>query len=195
MSSFRRLCAVAALLLPLLGCGQEQRSAALPPPQEPTADSVAHFCNMAVLDHAGPKGQIFVQGKAEPVWFASVRDAFAFTFLPEEPKNLSAIYVNDMSKSIDGQTPPPGSWIEAHQAWFVVHSDYRGGMGGQEIVPFADEIAAAQFAASHGGKLKRFAAVSERDVFGSAEDEPEPAATDITEQNESGHAGHAHHSH
>jgi hypothetical protein len=50
-----------------------------------------------VLDHPGPNGQIFIKGQAEPVWFASVRDTVAFTLLPEEPKDVTAIYVNDMA--------------------------------------------------------------------------------------------------
>lgn len=172
--SLRRAALLAALVaLPLLGCGQEQKAASLPPPQEPTADSVAQFCNMAVLDHTGPKGQIFLKGRTEPLWFASVRDAFAFTMLPEEPKDLAAIYVNDMTTSADGRRFPPGSWIEARAAWFVSGSDYHAGMGETEIVPFSDRAAATRFIAEHGGTLARFAQVAEADVLGGGPAEAE----------------------
>ncbi len=174
----KRAIVLASLLaLALPGCGRETGTSVLPQPQEPTADAVAHFCSMAVLDHSGPKGQIFLTGKAEPVWFSSVRDAFAFTMLPEEPKNLAAIYVNDMGKVDENSNPPPGSWIEAHNAWFVVGSDYQGGMGEGEIAPFSERAAAQRFAGAHGGMVVSFAAVTEHDVLGYAEGAPsEPGA-------------------
>jgi copper chaperone NosL len=165
----------ALLAFALLGCGKAPGTAALPRPQEPTAESVTHFCSMAVLDHSGPKGQIFLAGRPDPIWFASVRDAFAFTMLPEEPKNVAAIYVNDMGKMGVGADPPPGSWIEAHKAWFVAGSDYKGGMAEGEIVPFAEPAAAERFAAAHGGRVLAFAAVRDSDVLGYPEAAPREA--------------------
>jgi len=156
-SSFALLM-LAVLALSLVACDKE-KIAARPAPLEPTAESVAHFCDMAVLDHPGPKGQIFLKGRAEPVWFASVRDTFAFTLLPEEPKDIAAIYVNDMGKAKDWQRPDAGTWVEARAAWYVLGSDYGGGMGGREAVPFGAEADARRFAAAHGGKLARFAEV------------------------------------
>lgn len=177
----KRAIVLAALLaLALPGCSREAGTSALPQPREPTADTVAHFCSMAVLDHSGPKGQIFLTGKAEPIWFSSVRDTFAFTMLPEEPKNLAAIYVNDMGKVDENSNPLPGSWIEAHKAWFVVGSDYQGGMREGEIAPFSERAAAKHFARAHGGRVVDFAAVTERDVLGYAVGAPsEPGQSNI----------------
>ncbi len=155
---------IAAIIAwPLLGCHDDDK-AAPPAPMEPRADSVAHFCNMGVLDHPGPKGQIFLRSRKDPLWFASVRDTIAFTLLPEEPKTIAAIYVNDMAKS--WQHPEAGSWVEAHAAWYVLASDYEGGMGGSEAVPFSTEAAARDFAAAHGGRLARLAEVPESYVLG-----------------------------
>lgn len=162
----RSLLVAALIAWPLLGCHDDSKNAAAPSPAEPTADSVAHFCNMAVLDHPGPKGQIFLAGRKEPVWFSSVRDTFAFTMLPEEPKTIAAIYVNDMAKAKDWQHPEAGDWVEARAAWYVLDSDYHGGMGAREVVPFSDEKAARGFAAAHGGRVVRFAEVPESYVLG-----------------------------
>ena len=47
------------LLLALLGCN-EKPAAQLPPPHKMTAELIGHYCGMNVLEHPGPKGQIFV---------------------------------------------------------------------------------------------------------------------------------------
>jgi copper chaperone NosL len=176
MSRLASLLAVALVSLPLLACHDDGKGAALPAPAEPTAESVAHFCDMAVLEHPGPKGQIFLAGQRAPVWFSSVRDTFAFTMLPEEPKSIVAIYVNDMAKATDWRHPQAGDWVEARAAWFVLDSDYHGGMGSREAVPFSDEKAARGFAAAHGGRLARFAQVPESYVLGGDAQAPQQAA-------------------
>ncbi|WP_245470511.1 nitrous oxide reductase accessory protein NosL [Mesorhizobium sp. M2C.T.Ca.TU.002.02.1.1] len=148
---------VAAVLSILLaGCSQEIAGQPKPPPQEPTATSVAYFCSMGLFEHGGPKGQAFRAGKSEPVWFSSVRDAVAFSMLPGEPKDVVAIYVNDMAKVRNWDHPEAGAWVEAHDAWYVIGSDYGAGMGGNEAVPFSDENAARSFASAHGGAVRRF---------------------------------------
>ncbi len=39
---------------------------------------------MTVLDHNGPKGQVFLTNRQQPLWFTSVCDTIAFTRLPEQ---------------------------------------------------------------------------------------------------------------
>ncbi|VFU10960.1 Copper-binding lipoprotein NosL (fragment) [Methylocella tundrae] len=94
-------------LLSLTAC-KEDKAADLPLPREVTDASVAQFCGMALREHAGPKAQIFVRGVADPYWFSTVRDAFAFAMLPEMPKSISAIYVNDMARAKG--LGPAGAW-------------------------------------------------------------------------------------
>ncbi|MBP9950288.1 MAG: nitrous oxide reductase accessory protein NosL, partial [Cypionkella sp.] len=48
------------LLLALPACRDE--TAAIPQPLEMTAQTVGHFCQMNVLEHPGPKGQIHLEG-------------------------------------------------------------------------------------------------------------------------------------
>ena len=119
--------------------------------------SVAQFCGMALTEHAGPKGQIFVRGLHDPYWFSSVRDAFAFTMLQETPKAIAAFYVNDMAQAKNWNQPEPGTWVEARNAYFVIGSRRRGGMGADEAIPFGAAAAAQAFANANGGRVVRFA--------------------------------------
>lgn len=159
----------AVLSLLLAGCNQDTAGLPKPPPQEPAATSVAYFCSMGLLEHGGPKAQAFRAGKSEPLWFSSVRDAVAFSMLRGEPKDVVAIYVNDMAKARNWDRPEAGAWVEAHDAWFAIGSDYNAGMGGKEAVPFSDEKAARSFTATHGGTVMRFNEIPEKYILESDE--------------------------
>lgn len=146
-----------ALIFVLLLAACQQREAANPPaPREVTDASVAEFCGMTLTEHPGPKAQIFVRDIPKPYWFASVRDAFAFTMLQETPKAIEAIYVNDMAKASNWDQPEPGSWVEAHKAVYVIESRKRSGMDTDEAVPFGDPAAARNFVSRYGGRVVGF---------------------------------------
>ncbi len=155
---------VAAFIL--AGCGEED--AARPPPLELAGGEVGHYCGMLVREHSGPKGQIFREGAAQPIWFSSVRDTIAFTMLPEEAKDVAAIYVNDMTRA-NWDSPEPGSWIEARDAWFVIESRRTGGMGAPEAVPFSDRAAAEALVASSGGRVVAFDDIPQAFILGGGE--------------------------
>ena len=169
------LIAVLAAVLLLGACGDEEtrQGASVPAPVEITRDAIGHYCNMIVADHTGPKGQIHIEGREEPVWFSSVRDTIVFTLLPEEPRNIAAIYVNDMGRA-SWDSPEADTWIDARRAWYVVGSDRRGGMGAPEAVPFADKADAETFVGRHGGQIVAFDAVP-RDYVLSDASEPQQA--------------------
>lgn len=156
---------VFGLLLLLAACG-EDKQAAVPPPAAMTAEAVGHYCGMALSDHPGPKGQIQVKGRKEPYWFSSARDTLAFTMLPEEPKDIAAIYVTAMDKAKEWDKPGAESWVDARSAAYVVGSDARGGMGQSETVPFSSAEAAGRFVAEHGGKIVPFDQVPRDVVLG-----------------------------
>ncbi len=147
-----------AILLPLLlgACWDDPPNAAAPAPQEITDASIGQFCGMALNEHPGPKGQIFVNPDPKPFWFASVHDTFAFLMLPDTPKGVVAVYVNDMAKAKNWERPEPGTWIDAHKAIYVIGSRKRGGMGEAEAVPFSDQKAAQAFVARYGGRIVGF---------------------------------------
>lgn len=127
-------------------------------PHELTRDAFGCYCAMVVADHRGPKGQNFLSSRDGPIWFTSVRDAIAFTLLPEEPKNIAGFYVNDMGRA-SWEEPEPGTWVGAHGAWCMVGSDRTGAMGVPEPVPSADKPAAEAFTSTHGSAVVAFAGV------------------------------------
>ena len=138
-----------------------------PPPFALTSQATGHYCGMNLLEHKGPKGQIILASQAEPIWFSSARDAFSFTMLPDEPKDIRAVYVSDMAKAQSWDDPGATNWVDAHKAFFVIDSTRQGGMGAPETVPFSDRAAAEKFAAEYSGRVVTFAAVPQDYVLGS----------------------------
>lgn len=166
----------AAMASTLTGCERAQPPAVAPPPQEVQAESTGHYCGMLLVDHEGPKGQIHLASRAAPVWFSSVRDAIAFTRLPDEPRDITAIYVNDMARAKNWEQPEPGTWVDARQAWFVIGSERRGGMGAPEAVPFSDHAAAEAFRARYQGRVVRLADIPDAYVIGPVDLSPATSA-------------------
>lgn len=181
--------ACVALLAGLVAaCNAEQAAVAPPAPIEVTQEATGHYCGMLLVDHDGPKGQIHLEGREQPVWFTSVRDTIAFTRLPEEPRDISAIYVHDMARAGDWNQPEPGAWTEARDAWFVIESDRRGGMGAPEAVPFSEQEAAETFRSAHGGRLVRLDDIPDDYVLGPVELAP---VSEVSGQDpDISHAGH-----
>ncbi|VAW64123.1 Nitrous oxide reductase maturation protein, outer-membrane lipoprotein NosL [hydrothermal vent metagenome] len=112
---------------------------------------------MTVVNHKGPKGQVILTDK-QVFWFTSVRDTIAFTLSPEEPKNIAAIYVNDMTEA-DWNSPGLDNWIEAKNAWYVLGSNHVGGMNTPEAVPFKTKESAEFFATEQSGKVYSFSGI------------------------------------
>ena len=165
----RRFSLLFAVLAPIVlaGCWEKQ-TAELPPPGRMTAEDIGHYCGMNVLEHPGPKGHIFVASLMEPVWFSSVRDTIGFTMLPDEPKDIRAIYVSDMGKAPSWEEPGADNWVEARKALFVIGSRAKSGMGGDEAVPFGDRAAAEKFVGENGGRIVKFDQVPRDYVLTSA---------------------------
>ena len=138
----------------LLACEKTQ-PVELPAAQTLTREASGYYCLMTVLHHSGPKGQIILDDRPEPLWFTSARDVIAFTLSPEEPKNILAIYVNDMTDA-DWDNPGADNWIDAKKAWYVIGSERSGGMGAPEAIPFASKEKAVLFSEKEGGAVYGF---------------------------------------
>lgn len=147
---------VTLFLLSAGGCGKEDASTP-PPAAALTADATGYYCGMALVEHEGPKAQVFVKGRPEPFWFSQVRDAVHFTHSDEEPRNVTAFYVTDSANVSDVEP----RWIAAADAYFVIESRSLGAMGAPETVPFGSADGAAAFIAQNGGELVRLADIPE----------------------------------
>jgi copper chaperone NosL len=162
------ICLTILLAINLTACG-EKETVEVPPPAALTQEAIGYYCNMTVADHQGPKGQIRLKGQTGPVWFSSVRDTIAFTMLPEEPKDIVAIYVTDMSQPGSWENPKGNVWIDAKSAFYVTGSSMRGGMGAPETVPFGTRDTAEEFSRQHGGKIVGFSEIPKASILGMVE--------------------------
>lgn len=167
MNAMRTTCAAMGLaMLALVACDRVATAVPPPAPVEVSDESAGYYCGMLLADHEGPKGQVHLSGGMPPIWFSSVRDTIAFLRLPEEAKDIAAVYVNDMGRARDWAQPEPGAWVDARAAWFVLDSAMRGGMGANEAVPFGTQAAAESFRARHGGRIARLEDIPDAYVLG-----------------------------
>ena len=161
----RALC-IAAFAITLAACNQDQSASTPPPPVSLKDDALGVFCGMNVLEHPGPKGQIITASRIDPYWFTSVRDTVAFTLMPDQPRDIRAIYVSDMGAAPSWEEPGAANWIDARKAFFVIESRKRSGMETDEAVPFGNHAAADAFVASNGGRVVSFDQIPKDYVLG-----------------------------
>ena len=156
------------ITLALAACGQTTTSAPaeLPKAQVITEHSKGYYCTMNLAEHNGPKAQIFLDSKPnEPLWFSTVTQIFGFVQHPGEPKDIAAIYVSDMGAVADWNTPNSDVWIDAKTAYYVIDSQFVGGMGTADALPFADASKAQAYAQQHGGKVVTFDTMPESYIY------------------------------
>lgn len=140
----------------LAGCKDDVAKLDLPEPMELTAEAAGHYCQMIILEHEGPKAQAHFAGGLQPLWFSQARDGLAYLLSPEEEAEVVVLYMNDMGKAISWAEPGKGNWIKAREAFYVIGSDAKGGMGAPEMVPFGAKEQAEDFADKRGGKVMHF---------------------------------------
>lgn len=168
----------AALLILMLAACKPEAEATLPAPVEMTAAAVGHFCQMNVLEHPGPKAQVFLKDVFQPLFFSQVRDAIAYQRLPEQDHEIVAIYVSDMSRAPSWENPGPLNWMPAADAVYVIGSARTGGMGAPETVPFSARADAEAFVARHGGDIRALADIPNELVLSPAGPTPEATGDD-----------------
>lgn len=165
------------VLIPLLilaACKEDV--ATLPTPVEMTEEALGYYCQMALVEHEGPKGQAHLDGMPAPIFFSQVRDTIAYLHMPEQSHAVQVAYVQDMS----GATwDAPGAWMPAREALYVAGSDAVGGMGAAEFVPFSDKIAAEAFVRERGGRIMEFDEIRAEDVLGDSAPAQDSDADDI----------------
>lgn len=152
--------ALLAIFLATSGCQEETAQIDKPFPIALTPEAAGHYCQMVILDHPGPKGQVHLVGHTAPLWFSQVRDGLAYLISEEKTAEIAVLFVNDMGKASSWLEPGDDNWIDVKGAYFVVGSDAKGGMGAPEIVPFGDAKMAADFARKRGGEVKRLSEIT-----------------------------------
>ena len=148
-----------ALSLALTACKEDVASVVVP--VEMTDDALGHYCQMFVADHPGPKAQVHLKGRAEPLWFSQVSDAVAYMHDPEREMEITAVFVSDMSHAESWSMPGIANWQAAETAFLVIESDQLGGMGVPEALPFSRREDATAFVADRGGRIVRWGDVPE----------------------------------
>ena len=166
MKMLMRFAAIAAAAIIVSACSEQQANTEVPQPVALTEEAAGHYCNMTILEHTGPKAQIFLANNPHPIWFSQVRDGIAFMRSPEEHYETVAVYVNDMGKATEWDFPGENTWIDADEAWFVIGSRKTGGMGTPEVIPFGDERGAAAFTTDNGGVVVRLKDIPDAYVLG-----------------------------
>ncbi|TNE91953.1 MAG: copper resistance protein CopZ [Rhodobacteraceae bacterium] len=158
-------------LLALVACKEDVVNT--PAPVDITEEALGYYCQMALVEHDGPKGQAHLDGLPAPIFFSQVRDVIAYLHMPEQSHAVKVAYVQDMTRA---DWTAPGDWIRAEEALYVAGSDAVGGMGAAEFVPFSDPIAAEAFARDRGGRVLAFADIRAKDVLGAKTPETEAAS-------------------
>jgi len=148
------------LLVVAVGCSEQSKQ------QQVIHQAVAiesadecHLCGMLITNFAGPKAELFRQGvtKADGEQvkkFCSTRDMFSYYLDPENNRNVTTIWVHDMSKA-PWDAPDDGYFIDARQAWYVVGSAKTGAMG-KTLASFSAKTDADAFAKEFGGDVLDF---------------------------------------
>ena len=152
-------------VLALAACKQDE-AANHPAPVAISDDALGFFCQMSLRDHKGPRAQIALEGFPTPIFFSQVRDGIAYLKSPEKDARILAFYVSDMSKASSWATPGVDNWMLAKDAYYVVGSDAKGGMGAPELVPYSVQADAAAFAATHGGTVMHLPDIPAEAVLG-----------------------------
>ena len=160
---------IALTALTLAACKEEvaQDISAVPL----TAGAVGHYCQMELLEHAGPKAQAHLGGlPGAPLFFSQVRDVVAYTRMPEQSHEVVAVWVNDMgAPQASWEAPGATNWIAAEDAHYVVGARIVGGMGAPELVPFSAPKDAADFARVNGGEVMRLYEIPDSAVLAPVE--------------------------
>jgi copper chaperone NosL len=148
----------------LIACKDEQ--AKTPNPVLITEQDVSYCCQMAVLGHEGPKGQIHLKGQPKPLFFTQVSDVVTYLKVSERDAEILAVYVSDMGVAPSWADMGQDNWIDINAAHMVVGAGVQGGMGTPEIVPFAKADDAQKFITQNGGMMMPLADIPENIVLG-----------------------------
>lgn len=159
MNQFVQLLLVAFTLNMVASCSQQEEQTMVQQAQAIESSDECHLCGMLITNFSGPKGELFKKGVNEEQSntvhkFCSTRDMFSFYLDPENKRNVTTMYVHDMSK-MPWDEPNDGYFIDAKTAWFVSGSSKTGAMG-KTLASFSQKNDAELFSKEFGGIVLSF---------------------------------------
>ncbi|WNC69103.1 nitrous oxide reductase accessory protein NosL [Thalassotalea nanhaiensis] len=164
MKNILKITLIASTLLCLTACGEQDQKQIVYQAQAIESSDECHLCGMLITNFAGPKGELYRKDRGEKVHkFCSTRDMFSFYLDPENKRNVTTIYVHDMSK-MPWDAPNDGYFIDAKTAWFVVGSEKTGAMG-KTLASFSKQQDALAFAQEFGGEVLDFSQVDQASLM------------------------------
>jgi copper chaperone NosL len=140
----------------LAGCESRETAAASIAPVEIGRGTSCSLDGMLLADYPGPKAQLHVDGRAEPMFFCDTVELFSTLLSGEQALAVRAVHVQDMGRA--EWEEPKGHWIDARGAFFVVGGRRHGSMG-PTIASFARDEDARRFTGDFGGRVLRFAEI------------------------------------
>jgi copper chaperone NosL len=144
-----RIPAIVIILAVLCTASCAREAAERPAAIEFNRSHACSACGMIIVDFPGAKGQIHYENSRMDA-FCSTLDMLTFYLQPDRPKNIAAIYVNDMARA--DWEHPKGYWTDAAKAFFIYGGDIMGPMG-EAMVPFAQKKDAEDYIKKHGGRI------------------------------------------
>lgn len=155
---------IASSLSFLVACGEQEQQQMIQQAQAIERADECHLCGMLITNFSGPKGELYRKDRGDKVHkFCSTRDMFSFYLDPENKRNVTTIYVHDMSK-MPWDEPDDGYFIDAKTAWFVVGSEKTGAMG-KTLASFSQQSDALAFAKEFGGEVIDFNQVDQASLM------------------------------
>lgn len=152
-----RLAGLASLGLVAGLAGCDSGSGQARGPAEIGPGTACHLDGMLLADYPGPKAQMIVAGRAEPMFFCDTMELFNTVLAGEQALKIEGLYVQDMGRA--KWEEPRGHWIDARQGWYVLGSKRHGSMG-PTIASYALEADAQRHAADYGGKVLPYAQIT-----------------------------------
>ncbi|MBE0353045.1 nitrous oxide reductase accessory protein NosL [Pseudoalteromonas lipolytica] len=155
----KTLLPILPLLFILCACGESEIKQTPSQAVAIEATDECHLCGMLISEFPGPKAELLQtdtnSGSGKKIHkFCSTRDMFSYYLEPENTRNVSDIFVHDMSKT-PWHKPADNYFINARKAWYVAGSSQQGAMG-NTLASFATEQDAINFQNEFGGHVIRF---------------------------------------
>ncbi|MGL1833094.1 nitrous oxide reductase accessory protein NosL [Rhodocyclaceae bacterium SMB388] len=138
----------------LIACGRSGDRVAAPEALAFDDSTVCVLDGLRLVDHAGPKAQIFWSDRPDPDFHCDTVEMFHVVLASgRRQQSIRALYVQDMGEA--DWFEPRGHWIDAKSALYVEGSSRLTAMG-KTLVSFSRLPDAEAFADAHGGRILRF---------------------------------------